>query len=165
MENILWDDVVFKLRKTRQKLALSLSGVRGSVPVLTLGRKLDWQPVLSCAPNDPHVAVKLQHTLPFTSFCAFNTCVGWITFFLGLEASHSLKDPPLGLAASHSSKDPPSLAYWLFASPQLNSVRWCCGDRAKLEKERRQERPEIRYMAVDHIRSRQGECMPRVLGS
>ena len=31
-----------------------------------------------------------------------------------------------GLAASHSSKDIPSLAYWLFASPQLNSVRWCC---------------------------------------
>ena len=36
-----------------------------------------------------------------------------------------------GLAASHSSKDPPSLAYWLFASPQLISVRWCCRGRAK----------------------------------
>ena len=39
-----------------------------------------------------------------TLFCAFNTCVSCITFFPGL-------------AASHSSKDPPSLAYWLFASP------------------------------------------------
>ena len=39
-----------------------------------------------------------------------------------------------GLAASHYSKDPPSLAYWLFASPQLNSVRWCCRGRAKREK-------------------------------
>ena len=49
-----------------------------------------------------------------TLFCAFTTCVSCITFFLGL-------------AASQPSKDPPSLAYWLFASPQLNSVRWCCG--------------------------------------
>ena len=40
-----------------------------------------------------------------------------------------------GLAASHSSKDPPSLAYWLFASPQLISVRWCCRGRAKRENE------------------------------
>ena len=55
-----------------------------------------------------------------TLFCSFNTCVSCITFFLGL-------------AASHSSKDPPSLAYWLFASPQLNSVRWCCRGRAKRE--------------------------------
>ena len=37
------------------------------------------------------------------------------------------------LAAPHSSKDPPSLAYWLFASPQLNSVRWCCWGRTKRE--------------------------------
>ena len=29
--------------------------------------------------------------------------------------------------------DPPSLAYWLFASPQLISVRWCCRGRAKRE--------------------------------
>ena len=55
-----------------------------------------------------------------TLFCAFKTCVSCITFFLGL-------------AASHSSKDPPSLAYWLFASPQLISVRWCCRGRAKRE--------------------------------
>ena len=71
-----------------------------------------------------------------TFFCAFNTCVSCITFFLGLAASHSSKDPPSslrGLAASHSSKDPPSLAYWLFASPQLISVRWCCRGRAKRE--------------------------------
>ena len=55
-----------------------------------------------------------------TLFCAFNTCVSCITFFLGL-------------AASHSSKDPPSLAYWLFASPQLISVRRCCRGRAERE--------------------------------
>ena len=29
-----------------------------------------------------------------TLFCAFNTCVSCITFFLGLAASHSSKDPP-----------------------------------------------------------------------
>ena len=57
-----------------------------------------------------------------TLFCGFYTCVSCITFFLGL-------------AASHSSKDPPSLAYWLFASPQLNSVRLCCRGRAKRENE------------------------------
>ena len=56
-----------------------------------------------------------------TLFCAFNTCVSCITLVLGL-------------AASHSSKDPPSLAYWLFASPQLISVRWCCRGRTKREK-------------------------------
>ena len=56
-----------------------------------------------------------------TLYCAFNTCVSCITFFFGL-------------AASHSSKDPLSLAYWPFASPQLNSVRWCCRGRAKREK-------------------------------
>ena len=38
-----------------------------------------------------------------------------------------------GWAASHSSKDPPSLAYWLFASSQLNSVHWCCRGRAERE--------------------------------
>ena len=32
-------------------------GERGSVPVLPLGRKLDWQPVLSRAPKDPYLAV------------------------------------------------------------------------------------------------------------
>ena len=30
---------------------------KGSVPVLPLGRKLVWQPVLSRAPKDPHLAV------------------------------------------------------------------------------------------------------------
>ena len=65
-----------------------------------------------------------------TLFCAFNTCVSCITLFLGL-------------AASHSSKDPPSfLAYWLFASPQLNSVRWCCRGHAKHEKEQLLKMPE-----------------------
>ena len=79
-----------------------------------------------------------------TLFCAFNTCFSCITFFLCLAASHSsclssikfFEGPsflPFGLAASHFSKDPPSLAYWLFASPQLNSVRWCCRGRAKHE--------------------------------
>ena len=63
-----------------------------------------------------------------------------ITFFLGLAASHSLKDPP-STAASHSSKDPPSLAYWLFASPQLISVRWCCRGRAKRENTGSKEEP------------------------
>ena len=48
-----------------------------------------------------------------------------------------------GLAASHSSKDPPSLGYWLFAYPQLNSVRWCCRGRAKREK-----RPFKRYFTL-----------------
>ena len=43
-----------------------------------------------------------------TLFCAFNTCVSCITFFLGLAASHSFEGPSFrGLAASHSSKDPP----------------------------------------------------------
>ena len=47
-----------------------------------------------------------------TLFCAFNTCVSCITFFLGL-------------AASHSSKDPPSLAY----SDYLHLPNWtvCAG--------------------------------------
>ena len=31
--------------------------VRGSIPNLPLVRKLDWKPVLSLAPNDPHLAV------------------------------------------------------------------------------------------------------------
>ena len=35
----------------------TISGVRGSVPVLPLGRKLDWQPILSRTPKDPHLAV------------------------------------------------------------------------------------------------------------
>ena len=70
--------------RARRLFPSTISGVRGSVPILPLGQKLDWQPVLS-------------------------------------------------LATSHSSKDPPSLAYWLFASPQLNSVRWCCRGHAKRE--------------------------------
>ena len=37
------------------------------------------------------------------------------------------------LAASHSPKDCPSSSYWLFASPQLNSVRRCCRGRAERE--------------------------------
>ena len=37
------------------------------------------------------------------------------------------------LAASHSPKDPPSSAYWLIASPQLNSVRRCCRGHAERE--------------------------------
>ena len=43
-----------------------------------------------------------------TLFRASYTGVRCITFFLGLAASHSSKDPPSGLAALHSSKDPPS---------------------------------------------------------
>ena len=36
-----------------------------------------------------------------TLFCAFNTCVSCITFFLGLAASHSSKDPPSPVAKRH----------------------------------------------------------------
>ena len=43
--------------RARRLFPSTISGVRGSVPVLPLGRKLDWQPVLSCAPKDPHLAV------------------------------------------------------------------------------------------------------------
>ena len=43
--------------RARRLFPSTISGVRGSVPVLPLGRKLDWQPVLSRAPKDPHLAV------------------------------------------------------------------------------------------------------------
>ena len=43
--------------RARRLFPLTISGVRASVPVLPLGRKLDWQPVLSRAPKDPHLAV------------------------------------------------------------------------------------------------------------
>ena len=89
--------------RARRLFPSTISGERGSVPVLPVGRKLDGQPVLSqgLAPS----SLAAAHSFSMcTLFCAFNTCVSCITFFLGL-------------AASHSSKDPPSLAYWLFASP------------------------------------------------
>ena len=43
--------------RARRLFPSTISGVRGSVPVLPLGRKLDWQPVLSRAPKEPHLAV------------------------------------------------------------------------------------------------------------
>ena len=43
--------------RARRLFPSTISGVRGSVPVLPLGRKLDWQPVLSRAPKDPHLEV------------------------------------------------------------------------------------------------------------
>ena len=43
--------------RARRLFPSTISGVRGSVPVVPLGRKLDWQPVLSRAPKDPHLAV------------------------------------------------------------------------------------------------------------
>ena len=88
--------------RARRLFPSTISGVGGSVPVLPLGRKLDWQRVLSCAPKDPHLAVLAAAHSPLlmcTLFCAFNTCVSCITLFLGLAAY------------SHSSKNPPSLAY------------------------------------------------------
>ena len=60
--------------------------------------------------------------------CQLNHILPWlsgITFFEGLSFP--------GLAASHCSKHPPSLSYWLIASPQLNSVRWCWSGGAKRE--------------------------------
>ena len=38
---------------------------KGSVPVVPLGRKLVWQPVLSRAPKDPHLAVLAAAHSPF----------------------------------------------------------------------------------------------------
>ena len=43
--------------RTRRLFPSTISGVRGSVPVLPLGQKLDWQPVLSRASKDSHLAV------------------------------------------------------------------------------------------------------------
>ena len=43
--------------RARRLFPSTISGVRGSVPVLPLGRKLDWQPVLSRASKDSHLAV------------------------------------------------------------------------------------------------------------
>ena len=43
--------------RARRLFPSTISGVRGSVPVVPLRRKLDWQPVLSRAPKDPHLAV------------------------------------------------------------------------------------------------------------
>ena len=54
--------------RARRLFPSIISGVRGSVPVIPQGRKLDWQPVLSRAPKDPHLAVWLQHTLPFNVY-------------------------------------------------------------------------------------------------
>ena len=43
--------------RARRLFPLTISGVRGSVSVLPLGRKLDWQPVLSRVSRDSHLAV------------------------------------------------------------------------------------------------------------
>ena len=43
--------------RARRLFPLTISGVRGSVPVLPLGRKLNSQPVLSRASRDSHLAV------------------------------------------------------------------------------------------------------------
>ena len=51
--------------RARRLFPSTISGVRGSVPVLPLGRKLDWQPVLSRAPRDPHLAVLAAAHSPF----------------------------------------------------------------------------------------------------
>ena len=96
---------------------------KGLSSCLTSGSKIRLTAGFEPCPQGPAPSSFSCSTLSLlmcTLFCAFNTCVSCITFFLGL-------------AASHSSKDPPSLAYWLFASPQLNSVRWCCRGRAKRE--------------------------------
>ena len=96
---------------------------KGLSSCLTSGSKLRLTAGFEPCPQGPAPSSFSCSTLSLlmcTLFCAFNTCVSCTTFFLGL-------------AASHSSMDPPSLAYWLFASPQLNSVRWCCRGRAKRE--------------------------------
>ena len=51
--------------RARRLFPSTISGVRGSVPVLPLGRKLDWQPVSSRAPKDPHLAVLAAAHSPF----------------------------------------------------------------------------------------------------
>ena len=51
--------------RARRLFPSTISGVRGSVPDLPLGRKLDWQPVLSRAPKDPHLAVLAAAHSPF----------------------------------------------------------------------------------------------------
>ena len=43
--------------RARRLFPSTISGVRGSVPILPLGQKLDWQPVLSRASKDSHLAV------------------------------------------------------------------------------------------------------------
>ena len=64
---------------------------------LTSGSKIRLIAGFEPCSKDSHLAVELQHTLPFNVylFCAFNTCVSCITFFLGFVASHSSKDPPV----------------------------------------------------------------------
>ena len=51
--------------RARRLFPSTISGVRGSVPVLPLGQKLDWQPVLSRAPKGPHLAVLAAAHSPF----------------------------------------------------------------------------------------------------
>ena len=69
-----------------------------------------------------------------TFFCAFDTSVSCITFFLGLAASHCSKDPP-SFQQHHILRR--TLRPWpidYYTSPQLIGVRWCCKGRAKREK-------------------------------
>ena len=49
------------------KEVVPIDHIRGkrSVDFVPLGRRLVWQQVLSRAPDDPHLAVSLQHGLPF----------------------------------------------------------------------------------------------------
>ena len=104
----------------RRLFPSTISGERGSGSKIRLTAGFELCPQ---GPSPSSFSCSTLSLLMCTLFCAFNTCVSCITLFLGL-------------AASHSSKDPPSLAYWLFASPQLNSVRWCCRGRAKRENPR-----------------------------
>ena len=79
---------------------------------LTSGSKISLTAAFEPRPQGPAPSSFSCSTLPLLMcklFCALNTCVSCITFFPGLAASHSSKDPP-SLAASPSSKDPPSLA-------------------------------------------------------
>ena len=89
-------------------------GGKGLSSHLTSGSKVRLTAGFEPCPQGPSPSSFTCSTLSLlmcTLICAFNTrCVSCITFFLGLAASHSSKDPP-SLAASHSSKDPPSLAY------------------------------------------------------
>ena len=74
---------------------------KGLSSCLTSGSKIRLTAGFEPCPQGPAPSSFSCSTLPLlmcTLFCAFNTCVSCITFFLGL-------------AASHSSKDPPSLAY------------------------------------------------------
>ena len=69
---------------------------KGLSSCLTSGSKIRLTAGFEPCPQGPAPGSFSSSTLSLlmcTLFCAFNTCVSCITFFLGLAASHSSKDP------------------------------------------------------------------------